>query len=353
MKLHKNFRLNGQSFQSVEELIVFSETISEGFSFFLKEWFSTSKVVFVQTSGSTGIPKEISLAKKHMVNSALATGKYFNLFENTKALLCLSTDYIAGKMMLVRALVLGWDLSVVLVNGNPLEETLQNFDFAAMIPLQLQNSLPYLYRVQKIIVGGGVVSEKLQQSIQKKNTQIFATYGMTETITHIAVKKLNHPAEIIQNAPYQVLPNVAISLDERGCLVIDAPLVSNEKIVTNDLVHLINENSFEWLGRFDSIINSGGVKLIPEQIEKKISSSINNRFFVASLPDAYLGEKLILVVEANQKVLSEKDDIKKFLKSSSLHKYEFPKAVYFIPQFVETENNKIQRKKTLDLLLNN
>ncbi|CAM1367392.1 O-succinylbenzoic acid--CoA ligase [Tenacibaculum soleae] len=343
-QFHENFKLNGVSFSSEEELIVFSRTISNSIANFLSDWFHQKDFVTVQTSGSTGKPKPIQLKKEFMKNSALATGTFFNLKENTVALLCLSTDYIAGKMMLVRALTLGWQLDVVKPESNPLKGVEKQYDFSAMVPLQLRSSLNELHKIDKLIVGGGVVTADLIAAIQNISTKVFATYGMTETITHIAVKKLNDlPLMAESRSVYKTLPNILLSKDDRNCLVIEAPKVTIEKIVTNDVVNIVSKTTFEWLGRIDNVINSGGVKLHPEKIEEKLSEIIEQRFFVSGIKDEVLGEKLILVIEGVKKEID-------FSELNTLSKFEIPKVVYFLPQFIETETKKIQRKKTLDLI---
>ncbi|MDO6676120.1 AMP-binding protein [Tenacibaculum sp. 1_MG-2023] len=342
LNFHNSFQLNGKSFSNEDELLTFSKTINDSVYQFLSDWFNTEDFVVVQTSGSTGKPKPISLKKEFMINSAKATGVFFDLEENTTALLCLSTDYIAGKMMLVRALTLGWSIDVVALTSKV--EIIKEYDFSAMVPLQLRSSLASIHKIKKLIVGGGVVANDLIEAIQDKSTEIFATYGMTETITHIAVKKLNN---VISNdsekSHYKTLPNVQLSQDNRNCLIIDASKVSEEKVVTNDVVHLISKTEFEWLGRYDNVINSGGVKLHPEKIEEKLSKVIPNRFFVTGINDKKLGEKLVLIVEGekNDVILNE---VRNLL---GLTKYEIPKVVYFVDKFIETETKKIQRKKTL------
>ena len=341
---HNAFKLQNRSFNSIDELMSFSEGISLEIQLFLKDWFDDKMYVEVKTSGSTGIPKVIKLQKAHMKNSAKATGTFFNLAEGTRALLCMSPNYIAGKMMLVRALELGWNLDVVEAVSNPLNGIDKVYDFCAMVPLQLYNSLNEIDKVKKLIVGGGVVSKELLVKIQLLPTEIFATYGMTETVTHIAVKKLNNL--LASSTYYQVLPNVTISMDMRDCLVINAPTISNDKIITNDVVKLISSTEFEWLGRFDSIINSGGIKLIPEQIELKISEILSNRFFVAGIPDSILGEKLVLIVEGEFR----KDLLKKIKFLNPISKFEIPKEVYFLENFIETTTQKINRIKTLKLI---
>jgi O-succinylbenzoic acid--CoA ligase len=186
----------------------------------------------------------------------------------------------------------------------------------------------------------------LLSKIQEVKTEIFATYGMTETITHIAVKRMNVIASGAKQTHYKTLPNIQISLDKRGCLVIDAPTISEEKVVTNDLVELISSTEFKWLGRIDNMINSGGIKLIPEQIEEKLAEIIENRFFVAGKKDEILGEKLILIVEG----IKNGDLLNKIQQLKSLSIYEIPKEIYFLEKFTETQTNKIDRVKTLGFL---
>lgn len=348
IKIHKCFRLNEKSFSSVNELLNFSKNISPEVFSFLTNWFNDDDSLEVQTSGSTGVPKIIQLKKEFMKNSALATGAFFNLKENTTALLCMSTEFIAGRLMLVRALELGWHLDIVDPSSNPLKNLNKEYDFSAMVPLQLHNSLNEIHKIKKLIVGGGIVSYELENKIKDLNTEVFATYGMTETITHIAIKKLNNFSHFEHNKKpyYQVFPNVKISIDSRDCLVIVAPKVSDEAIVTNDIVKIHSETEFEWLGRFDTIINSGGVKLIPEQIEHKISEIINERFIVSGLKDELLGEKLVLIVEGNEDL----NLMQKVKQLTSLSKFEQPKEIYFLSKFIETPTQKINRKKTIQLL---
>ena len=342
---HTDFKLNENSFSTSDELIVFSKDLSNSTKQFFIDWFNDNNFIEVHTSGSTGKPKRIKLRKEFMINSALATGSFFDLKEKTTALLCMSTGFIAGKMMLVRALVLGWDLEIIDPVSNPLEVAKNKYDFSAMVPMQLQNSLSEIHRIKKLIVGGGIVSSELEKQIQNISTEVFATFGMTETITHIAARKLNNYviSSGFEKSLYQTLPNVSISKDERNCLVINAPKISENTIVTNDVVEMKSPNEFKWLGRFDNVINSGGIKLHPEEIEKKLSKIISQRFFVTGIPDEKLGEKLVLIVEGNQFNLD-------LSKAKSLTKFEKPKTIYFIDAFVETETKKIQRNKTLDLL---
>ena len=272
-----------------------------------------------------------------MKNSAVATGEFFKLKENSTALLCLSANYIAGKMMLVRAMTLGWNIYLKPPSSNPINDDIV-YDFAAMVPMQVGNSLDKLQNIKQLIIGGAPVSQQLQEQLYKVATQCYLTYGMTETCTHIAIKSLDVNAEDV----YEVLPNITISQDKRECLVISAPNMSNIDIITNDIVRLISKTQFQWLGRFDGVINSGGVKLFPEQIEKKLSELITNRFFIAGIPDETLGEQVILVIETDREF-----ELDKKVLSNLLLKYEIPKAIFFVKRFEETPTGKVHRSNTL------
>jgi O-succinylbenzoic acid--CoA ligase len=336
--IHPDFKLNGKSYSYIEllaEALYLKENgqlFEKNIGKFLLEWLNIETFVLVHTSGSTGKPKQIVLQKNAMIASAKATGMFFNLQPKNTALLCLSADYIAGKMMLVRAITLGLHLDAVEPNSNPLEY--KKYDFVAMVPMQVANSLEKLHLVETLLIGGTKVSYQLAESILKTNCQAFESYGMTETISHIAIKPIGAKE-------FTVLPNINISLDERNCLVIEALELSKEKIITNDIVEILNETQFILKGRIDNVINSGGVKIFPEEIEEKLAKFISVRFFIASLPDEKLGEKVILVIEGNP------FEMEKTL-FSELSKYQNPKEIVFIENFVETETNKINRKKTLE-----
>ncbi|WP_350286037.1 AMP-binding protein [uncultured Croceitalea sp.] len=343
MEIHPKFKLNGKGYSTntlqdfADKLSISGESYELSIGLFLKEWLVSSKTITVQTSGSTGTPKSIILQKKQMVNSAMATGEFFQLKEGDKALLCLSAEFIAGKMMLVRAMVLGLELDCVAPTSEPLKLHAGNYDFCAMVPLQAQQSLKELHRIQKLIIGGAQVSYNLRQKLRELNIQCFETYGMTETITHVAVRQ-------IETTFFETLPNVKISTDERGCLVIDAPSISDEKVLTNDLVNVLDASKFVWLGRYDTVINSGGIKLIPEQIEAKLAKVIPQRFFVAAMPDDTLGQKLVLVIESDtvgEHLMTE------ILFIPELSRYEIPKEIFDIQQFQETKSGKVDRLKTL------
>ncbi|MBP6180791.1 AMP-binding protein [Flavobacterium sp.] len=338
--VNNHFKLNGFHLNRKDLCRVAYSFIKEGDEHeksvgdFILDWFDKKSYIELNTSGTTGNPKIIKIDKQAMLNSALATGDFFDLRPGDKALHCLPTKYIAGKMMFVRGFILGLDMDFVAPSSNPLLHNETKYDFVSMVPLQAQNSLTELKNVKKMIVGGAKMSKALEKSLSKLSTKGYETYGMTETITHIAAKKIGEKA-------FTVLPNIKIYQDDRNCLVIDAQKISEEIIVTNDLVELINENEFVFLGRIDNVINSGGIKLIPEQIEEKLSNKIHSRFFVAGIQDATLGEKLALIIEGEKQSLDETI-------FDGLDKYEKPKEVFYISKFIETQSGKIKRKEILE-----
>jgi O-succinylbenzoic acid--CoA ligase len=347
-KVHLKFKLNGLYFDRQELTEVAFSFVREGEPYeksigdFLMDWLNHKDHLFIRTSGSTGIPKSIKINKQHMVNSAIASGDFFGISAGDSALHCLPADFIAGKMMLIRAMILGLEIDLVAPVLNPLEDIKKTYDFCAMIPLQLKNSLGKINQIKNLIVGGSYVPGKLIYDIQNVDSNIFETYGMTETVTHIAAKKLNHFNSSDNTSHFKLLPNISISKDDRECLVLDAPYISEETIITNDIVDLISKTEFEWIGRYDNIINSGGVKLIPERIESKLSGVIPNRFFVIGKEDENLGEKLVLVVEGKSEKSPQVED--KIKKLGTLEKFEIPKESIFVNKFNETENVKIIRE---------
>lgn len=339
--VHNRFKWNGLHLdasdlsQNAIDFIRDGNDYEKDLGEFILEWFDEKPFIEVSTSGTTGTPKLMQISKQAMVNSALATGDFFDIKVGDTALHCLPVKYIAGKMMFVRGLILGLEMDFVPPSSTPLENNSKEYEFAAMVPLQVQNSLAELEKIKKVIIGGVKINETLRNELLKLDTLIYETYGMTETITHIAAKK-------IEDKAFLVLPDVKISQDERECLVIDAPRISEEKIITNDLVELVSENQFLLLGRIDNVINSGGVKLIPEQIEEKLSGEILERFFTIGIPDETLGEKLILVIESEAEIFNSAI-------LDALEKYERPKEIRFVPKFKETESGKVLRKETLQL----
>jgi O-succinylbenzoic acid--CoA ligase len=341
-KVHNKFKLNGHHLDRDDLCRVAYSFIKEGAEFekpvgdFLLDWFDSKDYMELQTSGATGSPKNLIVSKQAMVNSALATGDFFKLKPGDQILNCLPVRFIAGKMMFIRAFILGLEMDFVAPSSNPLQRCDKMYDFCAMVPLQAQNSIDHLHHVKRLIVGGAPISNELAKKLIEIPTNVYETYGMTETVTHIAIRG-------ISKSFFEVMPHVSISQDERNCLVIDAPAILNDQIITNDIVSIESPTQFKWLGRFDNIINSGGIKFLPEAIESKLSSKIQRRYFISSEPDQDLGEKLILIIEGEPFTL----DANVF---DGLDKFEKPKQIYFIPKFEDTYNGKLIRNATKALL---
>ncbi len=343
MNNYNSIRLNGVKYSGKDLFMVSTETIHnenapewlKDIHRFILEWINDSDEIKAQTSGSTGKPKSICLKKFHMIASARKTIEFFNLKEHHSALLCLSANYIAGKMMVVRAFVGGFNLLLQEPVGNPLAYIDKKVDFAALVPLQVSNSVDDInsgLKVGNIIIGGGAVSGELADKIKNAKSICYETYGMTETVSHVAIRRLGEDF-------FSAMPNVSFNQDERNCLLIDASDVADCKLITNDIVELISDKVFKWLGRYDNIINTGGVKVVPEEIEKKLSSEIKHDFFISSIPDEKLGEKMVLVISSQVKY-----NVNSILSAFSvLNKYERPRNICLINNFPYSDNNKIQR----------
>lgn len=315
---------------------------------FILEWLDDEESLSVKTSGSTGEAKQIQLKKQHMINSAKATAKALNLKTNQTALLALSADYIAGKMMIIRSMVCDLNLIVVEPKGNPLENIDKKIDFAAFVPFQLSSILKSktcckkLQQIENVLIGGGAIDESLVKIISSFPNKFYSSYGMTETSTHIALRKLNGSSA---DKYYRVLPNVKISLDERLCLVIDADHLSEKQLITNDLATLISPSEFIIDGRHDHIINSGGIKISPETIEGKLKNIIQDNFIITSVEDPQLGEKIILLIERDETDLEKLYDLWGKI-DLVLDPYEIPKQIDFINPFIYTPSGKIDRTLT-------
>jgi len=326
---------------------------------FCQKWIDGQQEFVLKTSGSTGEPKPINLTRNQMIASAKMTGKTFGLKEGDSALICLNVDYIAGIMMLVRGMELGLKLTIVEPSGNPLQN-LENqyFDFHAFVPLQLQNLLEnkkiieFLNKSKAIIVGGAAVNEVLDKEIQKLSVPVYSTYGMTETVSHIAIKRLNG---VNKNDNFQVLEGVKIGIDGRNCLNIIAEATNDVLIQTNDIVEIINGKEFQLIGRFDNIINSGGVKIQLEKVEKLIANEIKilnpKRYFAYGIKDEKLGQKLVLFVEGEAVNLDIKNTFLTNIQSVLL-KYEIPRKICFVERFMETATGKIDKKAVIKNYLN-
>lgn len=349
----KGLNINGRFFTPNELEIFCREEISKNtdpdwkldiFRFIL-DFLSESEFISQQTSGSTGAPKTIQLSKQAMLKSAENTVSFFNLERNQKAVLCLPVKYIAGKMMIVRAFLAQMNLILIEPGGTPDFSKLGEVDFCAMVPIQAanlleQNNWP---NIKTLILGGAETSSELFEKMQKVKTEVFETYGMAETCSHIALKQINgeNPQQV-----FTTLSGIRISKDERDCLVIDTPFLK-EKVITNDCVELVSENKFKWLGRIDNVINSGGLKIQPEILEKKFEEILQKTCVILSEPDEILGQKMVLVVETtgteNQNQILEK-------LSPFFDKKMLPKIIRFIDELPRNKSFKIDREELKRLI---
>ena len=270
---------------------------------FLTEWHNDSPTIVVHTSGSTGKPKPIQVEKRRMEASARITCSFLGLKEGDTALLCMPLDYIAGKMMVVRALTCGLKLIVEAPSGLPLQPPLPleraggetPIDFAAMVPLQVWNLLQQaperLRQIRHLIIGGGAINNELAEALKDMPNAIWSTYGMTETLSHIALRRLNGPERNLWYTPFD---GVNVSLNPEGCLVINAPAVHDGPLVTNDIAELSGHN-FRILGRKDNVVCSGGIKIQIEEVERLLHPHLRQPFLISKAPDMKLGEQVVLL----------------------------------------------------------
>ncbi|MBL0743746.1 AMP-binding protein [Chryseolinea lacunae] len=322
---------------------------------FICEWQSGAENFTQHTSGSTGAPKAITVTRRQMTTSARMTAEALMLQQGDTALICLSPDFIAGKMMVVRCFETGMKLIAQTPSANPLAQLGdQTIDFTAFVPYQVHDGLrsPHastLQQVRKLIIGGAALDAESERMLQAYGCACYATYGMTETVSHIALKSLNGPRA---SGDYKTLPGIVITTDPRGCLVIEAPHFP-DRIVTNDLVNIKDAHTFSWLGRWDNVINSGGMKIIPETLEAEIGNvmaeqNITLPFVIGSVPDEKLGNKLVLVMEGVVNTPQQQDLLAAL--RTHLVGHKAPKEIKTLPRFAYTDNGKINRKETMRLI---
>jgi len=311
---------------------------------FVKNWNSKDDYITVNTSGSTGKPKQIKIPKSRVKASAQATIDFFDLKPSQTILMSLSAEYIAGKMLIVRAIENNMTLIIAPICSNPLLNPIgHKIHFSAFVPLQVQTILAdnvskaNYELIDQVIIGGGVINRELEKHILTLTNSNFATYGMTETISHVALRNISN-----SEVHYTALPNVSFKTNSIDCLLINAPLINPiVELETTDVVELLNSKQFIWKGRSDFVINSGGIKIHPELLEKKIEHLIpKNRYYFSSLKNDLLGEQLILKIEGDFKFNSQNLSTKIGL---LLTKFETPKSIVIIPKFKETKTGKVIR----------
>ncbi|MBQ6653236.1 MAG: AMP-binding protein [Prevotella sp.] len=310
---------------------------------FLAEWHSESPTMLVHTSGSTGRPKPMWVEKHRMEASARMTLDFLGLKAGETALLCLPLDYIAGKMMVVRSLVGELSLLPVEPTGHPLaglDGSKGNIGFAAMVPLQVCNSLRVdvererLRRIGNLIIGGGAIEESLEEKLRDFPNAVWSTYGMTETLSHIAMRRVSGPEA---SSFYTPLPGVQVHVDEEQCLVIDAPQLHEGMLHTNDIVEMTGDGRFRILGRRDNVVCSGGLKIQIEEVERRLSPYLDAAFVISKCKDERLGEVLLLLTESGD------TDAVRAVCRERLPRYWQPREIRHVEKIPMTETGKPKR----------
>lgn len=306
---------------------------------FLEQWNDGNDYVTAHTSGSTGTPKEIKLLKADMLVSARATCRFFGIDSGSMLVCPLSADYIAGKMMIVRAICSGTSLAMLEPTNRPDLSRFNQIDLLPVVPSQIDGILAdgsNRDRIRHLLAGGGKTDDTLAIKLKEAGIDSWASYGMTETCSHVAVRPLGD-----KDAPYTALPGITFSTDSDNCLKILADKFSWHALQTNDIVELLDDRSFRWLGRRDNVINTGGIKIIPEVVEQKIAHLLDRPFYIIGTPDPKWGEHVTLFIESDTPVdtagLIEKIN-------NCLAPYERPKEIVTVKRFERTSSNKIKRK---------
>ncbi|MEA3463446.1 MAG: AMP-binding protein [Bacteroidota bacterium] len=307
-------------------------------------------LIMQKSSGSTGDPKTFQLSREAMMLSAQRTLRFFDLKRGEVALLALPVHYIAGKMMVVRALVGGLDLRLVKPSSRPLLSLSGPVAFAAMVPLQIEESLNHgdpLNRISKLLIGGGELHPATRESLSSMHApEVYESFGMTETYTHFALKRINGPHK---HSGFRLLEGVRVGVDPRGCLEVEIPGITSGALLTNDLVEINPQgDGFTWLGRFDNVINTGGIKIIPELLEAQIGNIIGQECLVLPEADRKLGNRLVLLVEFEG---TPPVDTWLNLLRNNLSNYELPRRIIAVPSLPRNLSMKPDRTSAMERLL--
>lgn len=343
----EHITINGQNIR-VNEFIKWNHRAEyeKELAEFLKEWYNPKDYIEATTSGSTGLPKIIRLKKKFVMQSALRTIKFFNLRPGDRILHCLPVKFIAGKLMVVRALIGSLNLFTADPGTDFFFLQTKKFHFAAMIPHQVQKILDaeprpgaWLQQLDQLLIGGSSIPYTLESRLQNIHTPSYSSYAMTETATHIALRRING---VDADEYYHCLNGITVNTSEDGCLQIFMHDLWEQPLNTSDLAEVKNEKSFQILGRADNVIISGGIKFFPEQLEKKLEPYISHPFLITSLPHDSLGQQLILVLEGQEK--NEEVDRLQEICKTYLDKYEQPRRIIFIRKIPKTNTGKPVRE---------
>ncbi|MDR0881214.1 MAG: AMP-binding protein, partial [Candidatus Adiutrix sp.] len=323
---------------------------------FLRDWFEEGDGLTVWTSGSTGPPRAAPVSKESMWRSAGLTCTFLDLRAGQSALLCLPLNYIAGKMMVVRALWAGLDLWPMTPASNPLAALSAAPDFAALTPMQVYESLAdrrtaeLLGRIGRVIIGGGAVDKGLAERLRPLPGAVYSSYGMTETLSHIALRRLSGPEA---EDWYRPLPGIKLSLTARGTLVIEAPAVAETAVVTNDLAEIDPLGRFLILGRLDNIINTGGLKVRVEELEEILAPALPAPFAITSAPDERLGQMVVLVLEGREPERlagMARSALERLIREHRLAPFQKPRRIVTVESLPRTETGKPARQRIAGLL---
>lgn len=323
---------------------------------FMADWHSDNPRLMVQTSGSTGKPQVMWVEKSRMLASAKMTCDFLGLKSGERMLLCLPLDYIAGKMAVVRTIERNLKITMIEPTGHPCQTLVDehkeaHFACASLVPLQVYNSLQvpkereWLKSIDHILVGGGAISKEMEEELRGFPNAIWSTYGMTETLSHIAMRRISGPDASLWYTP---LPHVSVSLNEDDCLVIDAPLVHEGVLVTNDIAELRFSESgvqFRIVGRKDNVICSGGIKIQTEEVESRLEPRLDAPFAITHRPDEKFGQAVVLLTES-----SDTEEVRRIC-DEVLPPYWQPKDILHVDNIPLTETGKTARKKAEQLAI--
>lgn len=331
-----NFKLKLEEILKVGSISSSNET-EEKVIWLAKKWISGTKSFKFKSSGSTGKAKEYQIQREKIVQSTEATFLTIDPGKDLKnTLLCINPDFIGGSMVVFRALIMNLNLYIIEPTIDVISQLPPDYqtDLTSMVPLQFKNlRRADLERFKTILIGGAPIelNEKLSSST------IYSTYGMTETVSHVALRKIQEPK-------FTTVGDTQVALGNSDCLRFKGEITDHKWLQTNDIGEVYSNRSFKWIGRKDFIINSGGIKINPENIENKLAEQLpNSEFVITSLPDFNLGEKVVLLINAKLKHDG--------LNFDHLEKYERPKQVFDNFELITTDSGKIDRIKTREKLL--
>ena len=320
---------------------------------FIRDWQNNNPMYSFETSGSTGKPKKIIIQRDQIQSSAEATIQYLGLQNQDQVLLCLNPNFIASIMMVARCIINNMDLHVQRPASNPLETLRAEINFASFVPFQIyrmieDNNIDQLKSIKNILIGGAPLSNSAFEVLASLDTNIYLTYGMTETVSHIALMPVKGSHS---DANFQIIPGIEIDQDADLCLKIKGKVTNNQWIQTNDVIEIKNEKEFKWIGRRDDVINSGGIKIHPEQIEKTLQEILSFPFIISWRENEKLGRECIIISENHEISQGQLTLIKEMIENK-FSKFHIPKSANSVHQFPRTESGKLKREAIRLLTLN-